>query len=169
MEVARAPGGFLMPHQMYHERRPTNPALAAAGGGPRRIRMRTPHEFYDGTMVATPSVDVDDDDSPPASFTAWFPSGGFRGVPAAASAVAGLQETTVAAGGDADETCCAVCLDGYAAGDALRAMPCAHAFHEGCIVEWLSVSSFCPLCRFRLPTQAEEDAAGQHQQAARLG
>ncbi|RLM99540.1 hypothetical protein C2845_PM06G14750 [Panicum miliaceum] len=174
MEVARAPGGFLMPHQVYHERRPTNPAppAAAAGGGPRRIRMRTTHEFYDGTMVATPSVDVDvdDDDSAPASFTTWTAtSGGFRGVPAAASAVAGLPETTVAAGGDGEETCCAVCLDGYAAGDALRTMPCAHAFHEGCIVEWLSVSSFRPLCRFRLPTQAEEDAAGQHQQAARMG
>jgi len=36
-------------------------------------------------------------------------------------------------------------------------------------VEWLSVSRFCPLCRFRLPTQAEEDAAGQQQQAASLG
>ncbi|RLN28134.1 hypothetical protein C2845_PM05G05890 [Panicum miliaceum] len=112
MEVARAPGGFLMPHQMYHGRRPTNPA-AAAGGGPRRIRMRTPHEFFDGTMVGTPSVDVvGDDDSAPASFTAWIAtSGGFRGVPAAASAVAGLAETTVTAGGDGEETCCAVCLD----------------------------------------------------------
>ena len=107
---------------------------------------------------------------PPASFTECLvTSGGFRGVPAAASAVASLPETTVTAGGDGEETSCAVCLEGYTASDALRTMPCAHAFHGECIVEWLSVSSFCPLCRFRLPTQAEEDAAGQHQQAARLG
>ena len=160
-----------MPHQMYLERRSASYAAAAAtGGGPRRIRMHTaPHEFYDGTMAATPSVDVDGDDAAPASFTAWFPSGRFGGVPAAASAVADLPETTVTTGGDGEETCCSVCLEGYEAGDALRTMPCAHAFHGECIVEWLSVSRFCPLCRFKLPTQAEEDAAGQHQQAASLG
>jgi len=73
-------------------------------------------------------------------------------------------------GGDGEETCCAVCREGYEAGDALRTMPCAPAFHGECIVEWLSVSSFCPLCRFKLPTQAEEDAAAQHQQpASQLG
>ena len=118
-------------------------------------------------------MDVDDDGSAPASFTAWLASSRFGGMPAAASAVAGLPETTVGAGGeemgDGEEACCAVCLEGYAAGDALRTMPCAHAFHGECIVEWLSVSRFCPLCRFRLPTQAEEDAASQQQQAASLG
>ena len=130
MEVARAPGGFLMPHQMYHERQPA--AATGGGPGPRRIRiMRTaPHEFYDGTMAATPSVDVDGDDAAPASFTAWFPSGRFGGVPAAASAVADLPETTVTTGGDGEETCCAVCLEGCVAGDALRTVPCAHTFHE---------------------------------------
>ena len=48
-----------------------------------------------------------------------------------------------------------VCLEGTS--------PCAHTFHGECIVgvEWLSASSFCPLCRFRMPTQAEEDAAGR--------
>ena len=94
-------------------------------------------------------------------------------MPAAASAVAGLPpvpKTTVTAGGAGEETCCAVCREGYEAGDALRTMPCAPAFHGECIVEWLSVSSFCPLCRFKLPTQAEEDAAAQHQQpASQLG
>uniref|UniRef100_K3ZLB8 RING-type domain-containing protein n=1 Tax=Setaria italica TaxID=4555 RepID=K3ZLB8_SETIT len=75
-----------------------------------------------------------------------------------------------AAGGEEGEedgeSACAVCLEGYAAGDALRTMPCAHDFHEGCIVEWLSVSR---LCRFRLPTQAEEDAAQAQQPPRRLG
>jgi len=132
--------------------------------------MRTaPHEFYGGAMVATPSVDLDVDDggSAPTYFTARLST---SGVPAAASAVAGLPETMATTGGDGEETCCAVCREGYEAGDALRKMPCAPAFHGECIVEWLSVSSFCPLCRFKLPTQAEEDAAAQHQQpASQLG
>ncbi|OEL23717.1 hypothetical protein BAE44_0015264 [Dichanthelium oligosanthes] len=163
MEVARPSGGFLLlPHQIYHnERRP-------AATGPPRIRMRTaPHEFYDGSWT-TRRVDdehVDGTDSaPPAAFTAWNASGVFGGggVPAAASAVAGLRETTAGVGGE--DKACAVCLEGYAAGVAVRTMPCAHAFHGVCIVEWLSVSPYCPLCRFKLPTQAEEDAA-----ARRLG
>jgi hypothetical protein len=193
-EVARPPGyGFLLPHQIYHEARPsttTNPAAAAAatlvgggpgaaavvrtrdaarerhdgstvapprgaapaagagGGGPRRVVVRrmpaAPHEFYDGSVVTVAR----------------------RGVPAAAGAVAGLPRTTVAAGGgggeEEEDGCgCAVCLEAYACGDALRTMPCAHAFHEGCIVEWLSVSPLCPLCRFRLPSQDEEDRRGR--------
>ncbi|CAM0146083.1 unnamed protein product [Urochloa decumbens] len=93
-----------------------------------------------------------------ASFAAWP----MRRVPAAGSAVAGLPETTARAiCGEEGEACCAVCLEGYAAGDALRTMPCAHAFHAGCIVEWLSFGPFCPLCRFRLPIQAEGDDAAQ--------
>ena len=43
------------------------------------------------------------------------------------------------AGGDGEETSCAVCLEGYTASDALRTMPCAHTFHpsRGCIVRRL--------------------------------
>ena len=63
---------------------------------------------------------------------AGFASGRFGGMPAAARSVARLPvpETTVTAGGAGEETCCAVCLEGCAAGDALRTVPCAHTFHE---------------------------------------
>ncbi|CAN6357579.1 unnamed protein product [Urochloa humidicola] len=189
MEVARPPGGFLMPHQMIHHenemRRPApspSPAPAVEPEHEPRIRIR-PHEFYDGTMTATRSVLGGEAAAAASSFVPWpmpetaagaggggeaaaaaasFAAWPMRRVPAAASAVAGLPETTVEAGGEEGEACCcAVCLEGYAAGDALRTMPCAHAFHVGCIVEWLAVSPFCPLCRFRLPTQAEEEDAKQ--------
>jgi hypothetical protein len=52
---------------------------------------------------------------------------------------------------------CAVCLDEYEAGDALRTMPCAHGFHERCIVEWLRASRLCPLCRFKLPPEEDTE------------
>ena len=63
---------------------------------------------------------------------AGFASGRFGGMPAAARAVARLPvpETTVTAGGAGEETYCVVCLEGCAAGDALRTVPCAHTFHE---------------------------------------
>ncbi|GJN07035.1 hypothetical protein PR202_ga24824 [Eleusine coracana subsp. coracana] len=85
-------------------------------------------------------------------------NGGFGGVPASADAIAGLPLTTVAAGEAAVNDRCAVCHEGYEAGDRVRTMPCAHGFHEGCIVGWLSVSRLCPLCRFKLTTETEQAA-----------
>ncbi|CAN6339575.1 unnamed protein product [Urochloa humidicola] len=85
--------------------------------------------------------------------------GGFGAVPASGDAVAALAETTVQTEGEAaaaEE--CAVCLECYEAGDALRKMPCAHAFHEHCIFGWLAVSRLCPLCRFALPAEVDSDA-----------
>ncbi|POM59732.1 hypothetical protein PHPALM_31491, partial [Phytophthora palmivora] len=49
---------------------------------------------------------------------------------------------------------CCICLsennpsDDHFDGDAEMAqLPCAHIFHEGCIVHWLQCGSTCPMCR----------------------
>ncbi|KAL6906068.1 hypothetical protein ACP4OV_003669 [Aristida adscensionis] len=157
MEVAgRLPGGWRLPHEMFGSPpAPPEPeaetAPPAAAGPPIR---GAPHEFFDGSMGAPPEDGE----------TAWYGGGGFGGVPASANAAAGLPETTVAAGdAEAGERQCAVCLEGYAAGDAVRTMPCAHAFHGGCIAGWLRLGRLCPLCRFALPAEADEE----EEQAAR--
>ncbi|KAL6870654.1 hypothetical protein ACP4OV_014502 [Aristida adscensionis] len=79
----------------------------------------------------------------------------FGAVPASGVAVGALPETTVSDAGERTEKQCAVCLEGYATGDALRTMPCSHGFHERCIFGWLLVSRLCPLCRIALPSEAE--------------
>ncbi|GJN07036.1 hypothetical protein PR202_ga24825 [Eleusine coracana subsp. coracana] len=94
---------------------------------------------------------------------------GFGAVPASGVAIACLPETTAGEGeeaecasqqqharGKADDEC-AVCLEGYKIGQALRTMPCSHEFHESCIFDWLRVSRMCPLCRFKLPAEPEEE------------
>jgi hypothetical protein len=53
------------------------------------------------------------------------------------------------AGGAAEETC-SICLSDFEAGDELRALPCAHAFHCACIDQWLKSSRACPCCRHEM-------------------
>ena len=50
------------------------------------------------------------------------------------------------------EVLCSVCYCDYLVGDALLQLPCDanHAFHEGCIQQWLSIRDTCPLCKARL-------------------
>lgn len=48
---------------------------------------------------------------------------------------------------DAQQQCCAICLDSYQQGEFLTRLPCSHAFHVDCIADWLRRASRCPLCR----------------------
>ncbi|XP_062222125.1 E3 ubiquitin-protein ligase CIP8-like [Phragmites australis] len=79
------------------------------------------------------------------------------GRPAAKAAVEGLPTVVVAeadaARGDAQ---CAVCKDGVEAGERARRLPCAHLYHDGCILPWLAIRNTCPLCRHELPTDDPE-------------
>ncbi|GJP80981.1 hypothetical protein CLOP_g11170 [Closterium sp. NIES-67] len=65
-----------------------------------------------------------------------------------------VREADVAAGMAA----CAVCHEEMEAGAVTQQMPCRHAYHSDCILPWLAQTNSCPVCRFRLPTQAEADA-----------
>lgn len=53
--------------------------------------------------------------------------------------------------GSRDGLECSVCLAKYEDVEILRLLPkCRHAFHIGCIDQWLEKHSTCPLCRRRL-------------------
>ncbi|TVU50811.1 hypothetical protein EJB05_02201, partial [Eragrostis curvula] len=90
-----------------------------------------------------------------------YGNGGFGAVPASGVAIAGLPERAVGESEAAGKAECAVCLEGYEAGDVLRTMPCSHGFHESCIFGWLRVSRLCPLCRFAMPAENETEEDGE--------
>jgi len=52
---------------------------------------------------------------------------------------------------------CCICLESYAAGDALISLPCGHDFHLHCVTPWLlgstcnmATPAACPWCKVRL-------------------
>ncbi|KAL5207861.1 hypothetical protein ABZP36_032296 [Zizania latifolia] len=89
---------------------------------------------------------------------------------AAKAAVEGLPTVVVAeadaARGDAQ---CAVCKDGIEAGERARRLPCAHLYHDGCILPWLAIRNTCPLCRHELPTDDAEYEKWKARRAAAGG
>ncbi|KAL3530303.1 hypothetical protein ACH5RR_009625 [Cinchona calisaya] len=46
---------------------------------------------------------------------------------------------------------CPICLEELHLGSKATCLPCSHAFHGDCVVQWLEVSHMCPLCRYELP------------------
>ncbi|KAM0897995.1 hypothetical protein ACQ4PT_022221 [Festuca glaucescens] len=77
------------------------------------------------------------------------------GEPASKKAMVALR---VPAAGEVTEQDCAVCLEDFAAGGRrLRTMPCSHSFHQRCIFVWLLVNRRCPMCRFAMPSRADDE------------
>ncbi|GMI64098.1 hypothetical protein HRI_000079100 [Hibiscus trionum] len=53
---------------------------------------------------------------------------------------------------DGEKRDCMVCLEELRVGFEASQMPCSHVFHGGCIERWLKHSHYCPICRFKMPT-----------------
>ncbi|XP_045107169.1 protein goliath-like isoform X2 [Portunus trituberculatus] len=43
--------------------------------------------------------------------------------------------------------CCAVCIEHYQTGEAVRTLPCKHLFHRCCVDPWLLEHRTCPMCK----------------------
>ncbi|CAN6330530.1 unnamed protein product [Urochloa humidicola] len=88
--------------------------------------------------------------------------GGSRGIPASSAAVTSLEKQKYQDLGDGHSEC-AICLEEYAPYDELSVMPCTyrHRYHQGCLAEWLERDNVCPLCRYALPTDQEQELAIQ--------
>ncbi|GLJ07096.1 hypothetical protein SUGI_0058110 [Cryptomeria japonica] len=68
--------------------------------------------------------------------------------PAALSAVENLAAVEME--GSSDALCC-ICQNIMTEGESMNRLPCEHMFHRVCIVKWLRVGNFCPVCKYELP------------------
>ncbi|GAB4814091.1 hypothetical protein N2152v2_001137 [Parachlorella kessleri] len=63
-------------------------------------------------------------------------------------------------GANSSSTSCPICVEDYASGDVLRALPCGHRFHLECIDKWLLSSTdysrppACPMCNAEVAAPA---------------
>lgn len=51
---------------------------------------------------------------------------------------------------------CVICLDEFVGGLA-KEMPCKHKFHGGCVEKWLKINGSCPVCRYKMPVDDDND------------
>lgn len=45
------------------------------------------------------------------------------------------------------DTGCCICLEDLEEGNLATVLPCSHAYHQGCIRQWLQGHTTCPLCK----------------------
>ncbi|KAL0408699.1 UNVERIFIED_CONTAM: E3 ubiquitin-protein ligase MP [Sesamum radiatum] len=60
--------------------------------------------------------------------------------------------------GENDDEQCVVCLEEWEAGNMAKEMPCKHKFHGDCIEKWLKIRGSCPVCRYEMPADEDDDA-----------
>lgn len=53
----------------------------------------------------------------------------------------------------ANETCC-ICLEDMEAGEKVKRLRCSHAFHSGCIDQWLKINKVCPIDKTEIVPEA---------------
>ncbi|KAJ0667306.1 putative transcription factor C2H2 family [Helianthus annuus] len=74
-------------------------------------------------------------------------------LPASKAAIEALPTVTVTEQDD-----CAICLtEMYLTEYEAKEMPCKHRYHSDCITKWLGVHGSCPVCRYEMPVDEEEE------------
>lgn len=53
---------------------------------------------------------------------------------------------------------CSICLEDVVIGGEAKEMPCRHVFHGICIEKWLGMHGSCPLCRYQMPADEEDES-----------
>jgi hypothetical protein len=52
---------------------------------------------------------------------------------------------------------CYICLKNFKKNTKVRKLPCGHLFDEKCLQPWLKQNSTCPICKFELKPEEENE------------
>ncbi|KAK9935140.1 hypothetical protein M0R45_022252 [Rubus argutus] len=58
---------------------------------------------------------------------------------------------------------CPICLEQFEVDGDAKEMPCKHLFHGDCVDKWLKIHGSCPVCRFTMPAEDEEESAKKNE------
>ncbi|KAL8550300.1 hypothetical protein ACS0TY_008939 [Phlomoides rotata] len=78
---------------------------------------------------------------------------------ASKAAIDAMPTVEIAKGENDDDEHCVVCLEEWVTCESAKEMPCKHRFHGNCIEKWLKINGSCPVCRFEMPANEDEDAS----------
>lgn len=51
---------------------------------------------------------------------------------------------------------CVICMDEFG-GELAKEMPCKHKFHGVCVEKWLKINGSCPVCRYKMPVDEDNE------------
>ncbi|XP_073024152.1 E3 ubiquitin-protein ligase MPSR1-like [Primulina eburnea] len=77
--------------------------------------------------------------------------------PASKESIEALERVEIEKDGEE----CVICLEEWAVGELANEMPCKHIFHGGCIEKWLRMHGSCPVCRYKMPVDEDDDSKGK--------
>lgn len=59
---------------------------------------------------------------------------------------------------------CVICCEEFTIGQLVVRMPCDHVFEKACVEPWLKENNTCPVCRYELPVEDDEEYENQRRQ-----
>lgn len=145
-------------HATAGEPAPAAAANAGAAGAGAAVGALTRLTNWAQKQVGRGNAPVASDAAGGVAVTAGPPglaAGGDAPMPGGAPAAA-----TTAARCEEDAPACTVCLCEYQEGEMMLRLPCRHAFHQSCIVKWMSQHNTCPICREPLSPDAQHSEDG---------
>ncbi len=60
-----------------------------------------------------------------------------------------------------DKNECMICMSTFQITEKVKIMPCTHFFHTDCIREWFKSNDTCPICKYSVSEEANDNFENQ--------